>query len=188
MVVESGEIYHRPQISCLLWDQEQPAVVPVGCHVGDPLYGPLQQQGIHGLLKVLPAVSGPEADALMGELRSMLECNAHPVLDIAGCPADSASAGQSLPGEPPLQRCLVEEAAEDLPGFFRASGKGGSCVTVLWVVVAVGDPRRSKTNVLEAVFLDDVTFVPDLDSRWFWANVTEDPAILSACLMVLTRF
>ena len=41
------------------------------------------------------------------------------------CPADSTSAGQSLPGEPPpgtRQRCLVEEASEDLPDFFRASG------------------------------------------------------------------
>ena len=40
------------------------------------------------------------------------------------CPADSASVGQSLPGEPPpgtRQRCLVEEAAEDLPDFLRLS-------------------------------------------------------------------
>ena len=58
----------------------------------------------------------------------------------------------------------------------------------LWVVVAVGDSRRSKTEVLEAVFLDDVTFVLDLDSRCFWVNVTDDPAILSACLMIHTRF
>ena len=87
MAVESGEIDHRPQISCLLWDQEQPAVVPWGCHVGDSLYGSLQQQGIDGLLEVLPAVSGPEADALMGELRSLLECNVHPVLDNASGPA-----------------------------------------------------------------------------------------------------
>ena len=40
-----------------------------------------------GLLKVLSAVPGPETDALMGELRSLLECNAHPVLDDAGGPA-----------------------------------------------------------------------------------------------------
>ena len=86
VAVESGEIDHRLQISCLLWNQEQPAVVPEGCHVGDPLYGPLQQQGIHGLLEVLPAVSSPEADALMGELRSLLECYAHPVLDNARGP------------------------------------------------------------------------------------------------------
>ena len=59
-----------------------------GCStIGDPLYDSLQQQGIHGLLKVLSAVSGLEADGLMGELRSMLECNAHPVLDNAGGPA-----------------------------------------------------------------------------------------------------
>ena len=36
------------------------------------------------------------------------------------CPADSASAGQSLPDEPPpgtRQRCLVEVAEEALPDF-----------------------------------------------------------------------
>ena len=89
MAVESGEIDYRPQISCLLWDQEQLVVVPYGCHVGDPLYGSLQQQGIHGLMEVLTVVSGPEADALMGELRSLLECTAQPVLDNinAGGPA-----------------------------------------------------------------------------------------------------
>ena len=59
----------------------------VTCHVGYPLYGSLQQQGIDGLLEVLTAVSGPEADALMGELRSLLECTAYPVLDNAGGPA-----------------------------------------------------------------------------------------------------
>ena len=58
---------------------------------------------------------------------------------------------------------------------------------VLWVV-EVGDPRRSKTEVLEAVFLDDVTFVLVLGSRCFWAKVTDEPAIRSACLMVRTRF
>ena len=45
------------------------------------------QQGMDGLLKVLSAVPGPETDALMGELRSLLECNAHPILDDAGGPA-----------------------------------------------------------------------------------------------------
>ena len=49
-------------------------------------------------------------------------------------------------------------------------------------------PRPSKTEVLVAVFLDDVTFVLDLDSRCFWAKVTDKPAILSACLIVRTRF
>ena len=87
MAVKRGEIDYRPQISCLLWDQEQPVVVPYGSHIGDPLYGSLQQQGIDGLLEVLTAVSGLEADALIGELRSLLECTAHPFLDNAGGPA-----------------------------------------------------------------------------------------------------
>ena len=87
MVVESGKVDHQTKISRLFRDQKQSAVVPEGCHVGDPLYGPLQQQGVHGLLEVLPAVSGPEADALMGELRSLMESDAHPVLDNAGGPA-----------------------------------------------------------------------------------------------------
>ena len=40
------------------------------------------------------------------------------------CPADSASAGQSLPGKPPpgtRQRCLVVVDEEALPGFLRTS-------------------------------------------------------------------
>ena len=62
------------------------------------------------------------------------------------CPADSASAGQSLPGEPPpgtRQRCLVEVYEEAMPDFLlpwngrgRAllapARKADSCVTVLW--------------------------------------------------------
>ena len=117
------------------------------------------------------------------------------------CPADSASAGQSLPGEPPpgtRQRCLVEVDEEVLPDFFRSwkgrgqalpapAQKGGSCVTVLWVVDG-GEPSRSKTEGLGAVFLDDVTFVLVLGCRCFWAKVTDEPSILSACLMARTWF
>ena len=102
-------------ISRLLGDEKQSAVVPKGCYVGDPLYDPLQQQGIHGLLEVLMAVSGPEADALMGEMRSLMESDAHPVLDNAGGPADSSTVGQSPPGEPPpgpSQRLPAEGAEE----------------------------------------------------------------------------
>ena len=87
MAVESGQFDHRLQISCLLGYQKQPTVETQGLHVGDSLYGSLHQQGIDGLLKILSAVPGPENDALMGELRSLLECNAHLVLDDAGGPA-----------------------------------------------------------------------------------------------------
>ena len=87
VAVESGQIDHRSQISCLHRHQKQPTVETQGLHVGDTLYGSLHQQGINGLLKVLSAVPGPETDALMGELRSLLEYNAHPVLDDAGGPA-----------------------------------------------------------------------------------------------------
>ena len=115
------------------------------------------------------------------------------------CPADSASAGQSLPGEPPpgtRQRCLVVVDEEALPGFLHTScwrappvpaRKGDSCVTVLWVA-EVGDPRRSKTEGLEAVFMDDVTFMQVVGSRCFWPKVTDKQAIRSACLMAHTRF
>ena len=89
MAVESGQVDHRLQISCLLGYQKQPTVESQGLHVGDSLYGSLHQQGIDGLLKILSAVPGPETDALMGELRSLLECNAYPVLDDAGGPADA---------------------------------------------------------------------------------------------------
>ena len=87
MAVESGKVDHRTKISHPFRDQKQSAVAPEGCHVGDPLYGPLQQQGVHGLLEELLAISGLEADALMGDLRSLMESDAHPVLDNAGGPA-----------------------------------------------------------------------------------------------------
>ena len=114
------------------------------------------------------------------------------------CPADSASAGQSLPGEPPPgthQRCLVAEDEEVLPDFllpWKGRGrallaparKGDSCVTVLCVVDG-GEPSRSNTEGLGAVFLDDV-FVLVLTS-FCLAKVTDEPAIRSACLMARTR-
>ena len=86
VAVESGQVDHRSQISCLLGYQKQPTVETQGLHVGDSLYGSLHQQGIDGLLKVLSSFPGPETDALMGELRLLLECNAHPVLDDASGP------------------------------------------------------------------------------------------------------
>ena len=114
------------------------------------------------------------------------------------CPADSASAGQSLLGEPPPgthQRFLAAEAKEDLPDFLlpwkgrgRAlpapAGKGCSCVTVL-CVEDVGEPSLSNTEGLGAVFLDDV-FVLVLTS-FCLAKVTDEPVIRSACLMARTR-
>ena len=110
------------------------------------------------------------------------------------CPADSASAGQSLPGEPPpgtRQRCLVAEDEEVLlpwKGRGRAlpvpARKGGSCVIVLCVVDG-GEPSRSNTEGLGAVFLDDV-FMLVLTS-FCLAKVTDEPAIRSACLMARTR-
>ena len=71
----------------LLGYQKQPTGETQGPHVGDTFDGSLHQQGIYSLLKVLSAVPGLETDALMGELRSLLECNAHPVLDDASGPA-----------------------------------------------------------------------------------------------------
>ena len=67
----------------------------------------------------MPAVSGPDADALVVQLRSLMEGKTHPVLDNASGPAvaqaDSSTVGLSLPGEPPpgpCQRLPAEEAAE----------------------------------------------------------------------------
>ena len=48
-------------------------------------------------------------------------------------------------------------------------------------------PLRSKTEGLGAVFLDDITFAL-AGSQFFWSKVTDEPAILSACLMARTRF
>ena len=45
---------------------------------------------------------------------------------------------------------------------------------------------KTKTEVLDWFFLvDDVTFVVVLVSLGFWTNVTDEPAILSACRMAL---
>ena len=123
VAIESGQVDYMSQISCLLGDQEQPAVVSQGRHFGDPLYGSLHQQGIDGLLEVLPAVSGSEAAALMGELRPLLECNAHPVLHDAGGPAVAQQTppvqGRVPPGT--RQHCLVVVDEEALPDFLRMS-------------------------------------------------------------------
>ena len=110
------------------------------------------------------------------------------------CLADSARAGQSLPGEPPpgtRQRFLAAEE-EDLPDFllpWKGRGralpaparKGDSCLTVLCVVDG-GEPSLSNTEVLGAVFLDDV-FVLVLTS-FCLAKVTDEPVIRSACLII----
>ena len=87
VMVESRKVNYWTKISCLFRNQEQPAVVPERSHVADALYGPLRQQGVHGLLEVLTAVPGPEADALMGELRSLKASDSDPVLDSARGPA-----------------------------------------------------------------------------------------------------
>ena len=77
---------------------------------------------------MLPVVSGPEADALMGELRSLMESKAQSRSRQnrwpGRCPADS-TVGQSPLDEPPprpRQRCLAEEAEEVLLIFLRCSG------------------------------------------------------------------
>ena len=106
MAVESGQVDHRSQISCILGNQKQPTVETQGLHLGDSLYGSLHQQGIDGLLKVLSAVPGPETHALMGELRSLLECNGHPVLDDAN--------GLAVAQQTPPERGKVCQASPHL--------------------------------------------------------------------------
>ena len=58
MSVQRGQVYYRTKISGLLWNKKQPAeeaqeVAPVNW-----LYGPLLQQAVHGLLKILFLVPG----------------------------------------------------------------------------------------------------------------------------------
>ena len=84
VAVQSGQVDYWTKISCLFRNQEHPVVEPEKSHIADPLYGPLRQQGVHGLLEVLVAVPGPETDALMGELGSLKESYAHPILDSIG--------------------------------------------------------------------------------------------------------
>ena len=82
--VQCGQVDYWTKVSCLFRHQEQLAVEPERSLIADPLYGPLGQQGIHSLLEILAAVPGPEADALMGELRSLKKNYAHPVLHSVG--------------------------------------------------------------------------------------------------------
>ena len=92
-------------------------------------------------------------------------------------------------------RCRSLARAEVLPDFllpWKGPGralpaparKGGSYVTVLCVVDG-GEPNRSNTEGLGAVFLDDV-FVLVLTS-FCLAKVTDEPVTRSACLMARTR-
>ena len=107
--------------------------------LGDPLYGPLEQQGIHGLLEVLPAVSGPEADALMGERRSLMESDAHP-----GGPAE---AQQTPPLWGKVRQASPHLAPSTPPGW-------GSCRSLLslaaliWVGLMAGSPAGASTKGL----------------------------------------
>ena len=157
----------------------------------------------------LAAVPGPEADALMGELRwrKTMPTPSLTVLVARRSPANFSTVGQSLPGEPPpapRQRCRAEEAAVAVLAFLHCPGKGRLRVpllaparkdwswdTVLWTVVAEGEPKRLNTEVLACWFflVEEVFFVLVwLLSLGFWMNVTDEPAILSACRMVRTRF
>ena len=51
MFVQHGQIYHRTEISGLLWNRKQPAEETQGAAPVDWLYGPLLQQVVHGLCR-----------------------------------------------------------------------------------------------------------------------------------------
>ena len=144
-------------------------------------------------------------------VRSLKTNYAHPVLDSdggsTGAPTDFSTVGQSLPGEPPpapRQRCPAEEAAVAVLAFLHCPGKGRlrapppaparkdwSWDTVLWTVVFDGEPKCSNSEVLASWFFlaEEVFFMLVwLLSLGFWTEVTDEPAILSACWMVRTRF
>ena len=120
--------------------------------------------------------------------------------------ADFSTGGQSLPGEPPpapSQRCPAEEAVAAVLAFLRCPERGRlraplptpawkdwSRDMVLWTVVVKGKAKCSNTEVLDCWFflVEEVFFVLVwLVSLGFWTNVTEEPAILSACRMVRTH-
>ena len=105
-------------------NQEQPAVVPERSHVADPFYGPLQQQSVHGLLEVLTAVLGPEADALMGELRSSKESDVHP--------SSTVLVARQVPGR--LLHCGTKSARRAptwTPSKLSSWGSWRSCPSLL---------------------------------------------------------
>ena len=200
---ESGKVDHRTKISCLLGDQKQLALVSEGCHIGDPLYGPLQQAStscwrscrlflVRKLMhwwvswglwwKVMPTPSSTMPVARMVPSR------------LLHCGAKSARWAPTWTPSTPTSwgswRSFLSLAALIWVGSMAGSPAGASSyVTVLCTVVAAGEPRRSKTEVLDCFFQeDDVTFVLVLVSLGFWANVTDELAILSACKMALTQF
>ena len=121
-------------------------------------------------------------------------------------PADFATDGQSLPGEPPSVSQQHRPAAgtwvapEDLrswdtlarprpPLSDYAQKDCVSWVMVLWMAGWLVDPKRSNTDVLACcvltfgIFLVTWDVVASLVDFW---NV-KDPDILSACLMLHTR-
>ena len=108
VTIQCRQIDDGMQTPCLLRHQKQPAEEPERCFIRDPLYDSLGQQGIHGLLEILAAIPGAESDAVMGQLRSLLEIETHPFL---GCVGGPAGGGQSLPGEPPPVSCQRRPAA-----------------------------------------------------------------------------
>ena len=121
-------------------------------------------------------------------------------------PADFSTVGKSLSGEPPpapSQHWLAEEAAAAVLAFLRCPGRGRlraplpaparkdwSWVIVLWMVIVEGEPKRSNTEVLDRwLFLVGELFfvLVLLVFLGYWTNVTDEPAIRSACRMVRTH-
>ena len=149
----------------------------------------------------------------MGELRSMNKGQTHPLLDSAGGLAGPQQAsppvGKACQASPHLQPINVGQPLEQWQFLWHSFTETGEERLraplpvpawkdwVPWVIVlwndagSVEDPKRSKTEVLDCwLFLPAGVFFAGLSWNWilhrFW-NVTEEPAILSACLMLLTR-
>ena len=182
---------------------------PVFFRTRNPLNGSLVQQGIHGLLENLAAVTGVEHDAVMGELRSILKVYTHPFLDCVGDPTGTQQAsplrGKTCQASPHinvgllLEHGLLQKTCEggthwDVDGLpsrtLHESVLHVSCVMVLWMVGWLVDPRRSNTEVLACCVLTFGIFLATWDviaSLVIFWKVTEDPDILSACLMLRTR-
>ena len=120
---------------------------------------------------------------------------------------DFVAEGQSLPGKPPPVSCQRRPAAEawvapeDLRRWYTLGHQWPPwtdsarkdcvyCVMVLWMVGWLVNPRRLNTEVLACCVLTFGVFLVTWDVVAtlviFW-KVTEDPDILSACLMLCSH-
>ena len=202
--VQCGQVDDWTKVACLLLHQEQPAVEHERCPVDDSLYGSLGQQGIHSLLESWQLFLARKLVhwwVSWGRCRKDMPIPSSTVLVARQVPSKlhhcGAKSARRAPTWTPSMlagwgNCLRCPGRDRLRILLPAPArKDWSWVIVLWTVVVEGEPKCSNTEALECWFflVEEVFFVLVwVDSLVFWMNVTDDPAIRSACLMVRTHY